>query len=174
MLSTPVQQVSRCVRRSLRCAAGLPRKVAHRHVQASEQQAKSHCLYLDGGCYLLTWSAVDMAKINESLRMEEEGNQQEMRRLITQRDNRVRAESFRQQLDDLQASEAAALQRVRSGRMAMQMAPQPQQLLLEYAQARVAERVVPEPHVADDSDSEELLSATLRRKLAAAKSAVGS
>ena len=139
MLSTPVQQVSRCVRRSLRCAAGLPRKVAHRHVQASEQQAKSHCLYLDGGCYLLTWSAVDMAKINESLRMEEEGNQQEMRRLITQRDNRVRAESFRQQLDDLQASEAAALQRVRSGRMAMQMAPQPQQLLLEYAQARVAE-----------------------------------
>jgi hypothetical protein len=80
-----------------------------------------------------------MAKINESLRMEEEGNQQEMRRLITQRDNRVRAESFRQQLDDLQASEAAALQRVRSGRMAMQMAPQPQQLLLEYAQARVAE-----------------------------------
>ena len=72
--------------------------------------------------------------------MEEEGNQQEMRRLITQRDNRVRAESFRQQLDDLQASEAAALQRVRSGRMAMQMAPQPQQLLLEYAQARVAEQ----------------------------------
>ncbi len=39
-----------------------------------------------------------------------------MCRLITQRDNRVRAESFRQQLDDLQASEAASLQRVRSGR----------------------------------------------------------
>ena len=54
----------------------------------------------------------------------------------------------------------------------MQMAPQPQQLVLECAQARVAERVVPEPHVADDSDGEELRSATLRRKLAAAKSAM--
>ncbi len=88
-----------------------------------------------------------MAKINESLRMEEENNQYEMRRLITQRDNRVRAESFRQQLDDLQASEAAALQRMRGGGNAIQMAHQPPQLLLKYAQARVVEQLAPEPEL---------------------------
>jgi hypothetical protein len=103
--------------------------------------------------------------------MEEEHNRDEMRRLIAQRDNRMRAESLRQQLVDLQASEAAALQQVRGGGNAIQMAPQPPQLLLEYAQARVAERVMPELHVADDSDGEELRSATLRSKLAAARSA---
>ena len=101
--------------------------------------------------------------------MEEENNQYEMRRLITQRDNRVRAESFCQQLDDLQASEAAALQQVRGGGNAIQMAPQPPQLLLKYAQARAAQQLAPELDVADDSDDEELRSATLRKKLAAAR-----
>jgi hypothetical protein len=96
-----------------------------------------------------------------------------MRRLITQRDNRVRAESFRQQLDELQASEAAALREVRRGedgrhQRAIEMAPQPPQLLLKYAKARVAERLAPAPDVDDESD-EELRSATLRRQLATAR-----
>ena len=93
-----------------------------------------------GGCYLLKWSAVDLARIEESRRMEEEHNRDEMRRLVAQRDNRMRAESLRQQLVDLQASETAALQQVRGGGNAIQMAPQPPQLLLKYAQARVAEQ----------------------------------
>ena len=137
--------------------------------RASDLQARNRCLYVDGGGYLLKWSAVDMAQINESLRVEEEGDQQEMRRLLAQREKRVRAESFRQQLVELQASEAAALQRGRAGPLAIQVAPQPQQLLLGFAQARVPERAVPEPPAIGDFDADELRSATLRRKLAAAK-----
>ena len=83
------------------------------------------------------------------------------------------ADEYDSDYSTLQASEAAALREVRRGedgrhQRAIEMAPQPPQLLLKYAKARVAERLAPAPDVDDESD-EELRSATLRRQLATAR-----
>jgi hypothetical protein len=93
-------------------------------------------MFVYGGvAYQLTWSAVDLAKIEAPKGLEEEADQLEMRRLIAQRNDRTRTAAFRLNLG-LRDLEAAAAPGKDHGdqddqdQRAIGMALQPPQLLL--------------------------------------------
>ncbi len=126
---------------------------------------------MEGGAYLLKWSAVDLAKIDAPQRLEEQTYQLKMRLLIARRNDRSRAASFRPKLEQLKDLKTAAIRGGDHGeddqdQRAIGIALQPSQLLLEYARPRAVDLLA---SVVEEDQEEGLRTATLRKKAAAAR-----